>query len=203
MIQAIVFDMGNVLASEGWGRLRLAEFDKLLGWEPGTLLRRMCSGPIWEAYSTGALSPEAYWAQVGAPLQDRLPSDFVKFRDNFYGAELDRTMVDLAWRLRKHYRIALLSNATPLLSDGLLQDPLLQGLFHLQIISAQVGMRKPDPAIFHYTAQALDLPLSACVLIDDKLRNTRAAQAQGMQVIQHKDPSTTKQLLREMGVRLD
>ncbi len=203
MIQAIVFDMGGVLVHDQGTRARLLEFDQILGWEPGTLHQRLYSGPAWIAYSTGGLDTDAYWAEVGADIEPRLPSDFVNFKDNFWGATLDEATVNLAWRLRRNYPIALLSNATPFLSAHLAQDPRLQGLFDVTAISALVGMRKPDPAIYHLTAQCLELPLSTCVLIDDRSRNTLAAEAEGMPVIVYQDAIQTERALREMDVLLD
>lgn len=200
MIQAIVFDMGGVLVHDHQTRARLAEFDEMLGWQPGALHRRLFSGPAWNAYSTGKLDTETYWAEVGADIEPLLPSDFACFKDNFWRATLDPMTVELAWRLRQRYRIALLSNATTLLPQRLAQEERLQGLFEATVISALEGMRKPDPAIFYLTGQRLNLPLSACVLIDDKARNTRAAQAVGMPAIEHENAVATALSLRQLGV---
>ena len=111
-IQAIIFDFGGVLVSESLVKARLAEFDRMLGWEPGDLHRRLYSGPAWEAVSTGVIDLSTYWSQVGLALEPLLPPDFPTFRDNFCCDVLDPAMVALAWRLRPCYRLALLSNAT-------------------------------------------------------------------------------------------
>ena len=202
MIQAIIFDMGGVLAHESWGRARLAEFDALLEQHPGTLVQQLFSGPIWESYSTGELSPHAYWQKTGALVENHLPHDFRHFQDNFWGAELDLATVLLARRLHSRYHITLLSNASPFLPGGLMREPHLAGLFDQVIISAHVGMRKPDPEIFRYTCRSLDLPPSACILIDDKERNTLAAEALGMKAVTHVDALKTERALRSLGVRL-
>ena len=203
MIQAIVSDMGGVLVHDYRTRARLLEFDRMLGWEPGALHQRLYSGPAWIAYSTGSLNTDAYWAEVGANVEPQLPSDFVCFKDNFWGATQDFATIDLAWRLRRHYPIALLSNATPFLPQHLAQEPRLQGLFDVTVISALLGMRKPAPVIYHLTAQRLELPLSACVLIDDKTRNTIAAEAEGMLAVVYQNAVQTERSLRQMGVVLD
>ncbi len=202
MIQAIIFDMGGVLAHESWGRARLAEFDAMLGWEPGALVKALFSGPVWETYSTGEISPAEYWSQTGGPIAERLPPDFIFFKDNFWGAELDLATVALARRLRARYRIVLLSNASPFLPAGLLKEPHLAGLFDHVIISAYVGMRKPDPEIFHHTCRLLGLAPDACVLIDDKPRNTSAAEALGMKAVVHVGALETERALRALGVNL-
>lgn len=200
MIEAIVFDFGGVIVSERGSKARLAEFDALLGWEPGTLNLQLYSGPAWEAVSTGRISVEHYWQKVGKPLEDRLPPDFQRFRDNFWGDQPDLAMIGLGRRLRKRYRLALLSNATRLLALRLDSEPDLRDLFDVRVISALAGTRKPEPLIYQILCRRLGLPPAACVLIDDRTRNTAAARALGMHAIEHRGVVETEQALRELGV---
>lgn len=200
MIQAVIFDFGGVLATDQAVRARLAAFDALLGWTSGTLYDRLYSGPAWEAVSKGLCTLDQFWAEVGAPLEERLPADFPRFRDNFYSEPLNPDLVRLAWRLRADYKIALLSNATILLPDRLAAEPELDGLFATVVVSALVGMRKPEPAIYDLICRRLELPPAACVIIDDKARNTNAARAHGLPAITHRDVATTVRALRNMGV---
>lgn len=203
MIRAAILDFGGVLVSDRASIARLAEFDAMLGWEPGTLRLRLYSGEAWEAVSTGRLSIDDYWAIVGAPLAARLPPDFPHFRDNFHGDHLDPAMITLARRLRRRHHIALLSNATAQLADRLAEAPELAGLFDVVLISALEGMRKPEPAIYRRAWQRLGLPPQACVLIDDKERNTAVAEALGMAAITHTEVQTSERALRNLGLTLD
>ncbi len=200
MIQAVVFDMGGVLAHEAWGRARLAEFDAMLGVESGTLVRLLFSGDAWEAYSTGCISVDAYWALTGARYETLLPDDFLHFRDNFWGAELDLATVLLARRLRQYYHLVLLSNASPFLAGGLLRDAHLSDLFDYTVISANAGVRKPEPIAFWHVCHLLEVSPQQCVLIDDKQRNTEAAAAMGMNVVVHVNALQTERALRRLGV---
>ena len=43
-----------------------------------------------------------------------------------------------------------------------------------------MGAEKPDRAAFQAAADALDLPLSDCVMVDDNILNVRAAVENGM-----------------------
>ena len=48
------------------------------------------------------------------------------------------------------------------------------------IFSCDVGLRKPDPRIYEITLQKLKRDAGECVFIDDKKRNTDAAEKLGM-----------------------
>lgn len=53
------------------------------------------------------------------------------------------------------------------------------------ILSGEIGAEKPELAAFQAAADALDLPLSECVFIDDYVGNIRAAVEAGMVGILH------------------
>lgn len=202
MIQAVIFDMGGVLVHTHESDRKLDMYDLILGWKPGTLRMRLYSGSAWESVSTGALSLDAYWDEVGRSLERELPRDFLGYRDNFYLAVLDLATVHLAWRLRPYSRIGLLSNATKLLVRDITQEKYFSGLFDAIVISAVEGVRKPDPDAFSIIAQRLGLPANACVLIDDKIRNTQAARETGMHAVLYENAMQAEQALRAMGLRL-
>jgi epoxide hydrolase-like predicted phosphatase len=64
-------------------------------------------------------------------------------------------------------------------------------LFDAWVISAEVGMRKPEERIFLLAAERLGLPPDQCVFIDDIQANVDAAAALGMAGILHRDPLAT------------
>jgi putative hydrolase of the HAD superfamily len=53
-------------------------------------------------------------------------------------------------------------------------------VFDAVVISGEVGMRKPEPAIYHHAAGLLGLPPSECVFVDDLPSNVAGAVAVGM-----------------------
>ena len=58
-------------------------------------------------------------------------------------------------------------------------------LFDAVVISGEVGLRKPDPAIYALAADRLGLPAAACVFVDDLDTNVHAAEAAGMTGVVH------------------
>jgi len=98
-------------------------------------------------------------------------------------------------------RTALLSNswgdATAYPADRLEES------FDVVVISAEVGMRKPDAAIFELTADRLDVAVERCAFVDDHDGNVRAAEVLGMFGVHHRDAVTTAEALsRFLGVDL-
>lgn len=76
-------------------------------------------------------------------------------------------------------------------------------LFDQVVISGEVGLRKPDPQIFHHALDLLGLPPRECAFIDDIEQNIRAAERLGIVGVHHADAPTTVARLEELfGVSL-
>jgi putative hydrolase of the HAD superfamily len=63
--------------------------------------------------------------------------------------------------------------------------------FDAVVISSQVGLRKPEPAIYRLAADELAVPLGGIVFVDDIAANLQPAKELGMAVIHHVDPGRT------------
>jgi HAD superfamily hydrolase (TIGR01509 family) len=103
-------------------------------------------------------------------------------------AGLDEEMLGLVRRARaRGIRTALLSNSW----GDHYPEQLWDGLFDAVVISGRVGMRKPEPEIFRYTCEQLQLPPSRCVMVDDLPHNVCGAVAVGMVAVQHRTYAET------------
>jgi putative hydrolase of the HAD superfamily len=71
-------------------------------------------------------------------------------------------------------------------------------LFDTVVISAEVGMRKPEQGIFLHTAQLMGLTPQECVFIDDMQANIDAATACGMAAVLHQEAETTAAALQDL-----
>ncbi|MEV0233182.1 HAD family phosphatase [Nonomuraea sp. NPDC050786] len=63
--------------------------------------------------------------------------------------------------------------------------------FDAVVISGEVGMRKPEPRIFHHALEQIGLGGEECVFIDDIEANILAARALGIAGIHHSDANST------------
>lgn len=102
-------------------------------------------------------------------------------------------MYDLIRAVRQAgFRTCLLSNSWG--GDDYPRD-IFPELFDAWVISAEVGMRKPEERIFRHAAGLLGLLPEQCVFIDDIEANIDAAAALGMVGVHHREPlSTTARL---------
>ena len=67
----------------------------------------------------------------------------------------------------------------------------LDGLFDTVVISAEAGLRKPDPAIFLLAVERLGAGAEEYVFVDDLRWNCEAAAKLGMTPVLHRDVATT------------
>ena len=63
--------------------------------------------------------------------------------------------------------------------------------FDVYVNSAYVGLRKPDPAIFHLVLERLGVAPQQAVFLDDNLRNVDSARELGIHTVQFVDPETS------------
>ena len=106
----------------------------------------------------------------------------------FSGMRVEESMIEIVRTVRAAgLRTGLLSNSWGLeyQRDG------WDTLFDAVVISGEVGLRKPDPAIYALAAQRLDLPPEQIVFVDDLRPNVHAAAAAGMVGVEHIDLETT------------
>ncbi len=76
-------------------------------------------------------------------------------------------------------------------------------LFHVTVISGEVGMRKPDPRIYALASERLGLPPEEVVFVDDLPQNLDPAREAGMAVIHHTGAAqTVAELERLLAVEL-
>lgn len=109
----------------------------------------------------------------------------------FAGSVLQPEMLALVRELRGGgLRTGLLSNSWGH-RDSYPRN-LLDELFDDAVISADVGMRKPEERIFRLAVERLGLSPAECVFVDDVDANIVAARALGFAVVHHAEPASTK-----------
>jgi epoxide hydrolase-like predicted phosphatase len=115
----------------------------------------------------------------------------------FARAEADDAMLGaVAAAKRAGVRTGLISNSW---GEALVYDrDRFPELFDAWVISHEVGLRKPDPAIYALGAERIGLPPDTCVFVDDLGGNLKPARELGMATVKHTDADETIPLLEEL-----
>lgn len=207
-VRAVLFDYGGVLTSPIAASIRawlerdgvaVESFSAVLkAW----LSRDAPAGTPVHRLETGELSAERFGELLAAELAGR---DGRPIRpDRVLGrifAELrpDPIMFDLARELRRSgLRVGLLSNSW----GNTYPRPEIDELFDPVVISGEVGLRKPDRAIFELALARLGLPARAVAFVDDATPNVEGAEAAGLIGIRHADATSTRGALSALVPRL-
>ena len=133
----------------------------------------------FEGWLSERLSPGAAQPIVAEGLRGRI----------FAGLEADPAMTAAVVRARAAgIRTGLLSNSW---GDSGYERSTFGDLFDAVVISAEVGLRKPDPGIFLLAAERVGAPPGECVFVDDLLHNAEGARAVGMEGIVHRSAEFT------------
>ncbi|TME32084.1 MAG: HAD family hydrolase [Chloroflexi bacterium] len=97
---------------------------------------------------------------------------------------VDRDAEDVVRDLGRDHRLALVTNGAPDVQREKLSHTSLASSFHVAIISAEIGVGKPDPRIFEAALTALDLSPEGAVMIGDSLaRDVVGAHAAGLRAV--------------------
>jgi epoxide hydrolase-like predicted phosphatase len=202
-IEAVVLDFGGVMARV-YRPERFQGFEELLSLEPGSLSEILWRSPEWRQAEVGRISEEEYWQRI-APRLGLQTSEAVRgFQHELYGGvRADARMVELVRGLRRWYRTGLLSNASAREPDWLVERYGLDGLFDVIVLSAAVGLAKPDPAIFRLTLERLGTVAEATVFVDDHEPNVAAAEAMGFHGIYFSGYEALLPALRNLGMTIE
>jgi HAD superfamily hydrolase (TIGR01509 family) len=181
-IELLLFDLGGVLVDFS-GPRELGQFLRTAS-TPAEILKRWIECPHTDAFERGSISSKE-WADRFVKAWDVTlpPDEFVKAfrmmtRRVLPGA---RELLD---ELRPNYRLAVLSNSNELHWDRNTHELKLIELFEFAISSHQVGLCKPDPAIFAIALERAQLPPQSVMFFDDLPGNVAAAASLGIQARQ-------------------
>ena len=149
-------------------------------------------------FEVGAISEEEFSVAFAERLT-RLtgkPIEAAGLVGRIFRLQLEEAMLEAVSRARRHgLKTALLSNSWGL---GIYPRARLSELFDVVVISGEVGLRKPDPAIFVLTADRLGAPANRCLFVDDVSGHLGAAAAEGMTTVLHVAPDQTIARLEEL-----
>ena len=180
-MRAVIFDCFGVLTTEGLEVFYAKYFKD----SPEKLAK---AKNIIGQLNLGNITHDDYIHQV-AVLGD-IGKDVV--RDYIEDNKANEPLLDyIRSELKPKYKIGMLSNAGGNWLDELFDEEDIK-LFDALILSAEVGLTKPDPEIYRLAANKLGVLPEECIFIDDLAHYVKAAEKVGMKAIRYHDFSQAK-----------
>lgn len=189
MIKAYIFDLGNVLV--GFDREDvMRKLGEGAGCGAGAFRRAYAAANIEDALERGLLSERALFAWFQSLGFD---GDFDEFAllwcDHFH--EL-KPVSALFSGLKGRAKLLILSNTNSLHYKFLSNRFPFLGLADAVVLSYQLGLRKPEAAIYRAALKAAGAQPHEAVFIDDVKANADAAAALGINTLHLTDPAAAR-----------
>ncbi len=174
----LLFDLGGVLVefagAEGLqGLLRT----------PLTLAEiraRLVASPLLRTFETGGLEPPVFAEEFAREWNLNVsPAEFIAEFRTWTRGFLPGAQ-ELLMALRPRYRLAALSNSNRLHWERNTDDLGITGMFDEALSSHQLGLHKPDQAIYREALARLSVSADRVAFFDDLPQNVDAARREGI-----------------------
>ncbi len=196
-IRAVIWDMGGVLLrTENYAsRERLAQ---RLGLSRSELEQLVFWGESGNRAQLGAITIDQHWENLRQEF-NLSHQAMLDFKEDFWGGDcVDMVLIEYIRSLRSSCKTGLLSNAFSNLRQVISEVWKFNDAFDEMIISAEVGLLKPDRRIYYLALDRLGVSPDEAVFVDDFLSNIEGARRVNMQAIHFKSPQQVLAELEEL-----
>jgi len=184
--------------------VRLAGISSVTGLDDATILDRVWGSGFENAADSGKYPDDAsYLTAFNEHIGYQLSRD--EWIANRTAAMRHRPdMHELVIGLRKHYKLAMLTNNGPLAKAAFdrLAPETAKFFGDRAFFSCDFGTKKPDGKIFEQVAGLLGSDPAQCIFIDDQQRHCDGAGKTGMTGIQFTSVDDLKGRLTHLGIKL-
>ena len=193
-IKVVFFDIGGVLLSNGWAHESRQKAAEVFGFDYEEM--NTLHNFIYNVFEIGSITLDEYLDTVVFYC----PRNFTKaeFKDFMYAqsTELPKLLAWLkTWKAHTLLPVFALSNESRELNDYRIATFGLHDLFDGFFSSCYLGIRKPDPRIFHKAMEIVQAAPGECIYFDDRPMLVNAANRFGMNAILHQDYETTTTII--------
>ncbi len=188
-IENIIFDLGGVLLDIDHNFTRAA-FENLGVADFDAMYSQANADHLFQRLETGKISEEDFYKEFNQRTQLQLPVSEIKTAWNALLLEFREASLEYLNRLRKHYKIFLLSNTNFIHIDSfnkkynlIKREKSFEEYFDKAFYSCGIGLRKPDLNCYQWLLNDLKINPRTTLFIDDFADNIEGAKKAGLQTI--------------------
>jgi len=176
-IQTIIFDLGGVIINLKTEQQWINE-DLLPNFQPDAL-HKLQESDFFRDYETGKIDSIAFVQQLKQIANNNTVSD-IEIKNYWNGILKDIPFhrFEILKKLKERYQLILLSNTNEIHLNEIYNymqhkfgDDVLTPNFHHCYYSQEIGLRKPNRAIYEYVLENEMLRPENCLFLDDKTEN--------------------------------
>lgn len=195
-IKAVVFDFGNVIINIDLEKSFQAFADLTFKSVP-KIKSLFADAEIFKKYETGFYSDDEFRDVVRQTLSYPLNDQEIDDAWNALLLDVPKERIDYIENLSYQYPVYLLSNTNAIHIDKCQHYfrtihgiPDFRKLFTHAFMSFEMGLWKPDYAIYQKVLDEINLKPEEVLFIDDNVENIEAAKDLGIQVIKINPPES-------------
>jgi putative hydrolase of the HAD superfamily len=196
MIKALVFDVGGVLLTNGWDTASRELAAKTFELDFKVVEKR--HQLMWSTHELGKVSLDTYLEFTY--FSEKRPFTKETFKAfMFEQSKPHENMLQMLKEFKEKYslQIGVLSNEGEELTHYRVEKFLSKNIDFF-CVSAFVGMRKPDPAIFHLMREIAQKKTDEIVYIDDRKEFAQIAKQMGFYAIHHETYEKTREIISNL-----
>jgi putative hydrolase of the HAD superfamily len=200
-VKALLLDIGGVLLTKGWDRGARKRAAAKFGLDYDEMSER--HNIVFYTYETGRITLDEYLRRtIFYQERDFTPDEFAQFI--YEQSQPYPEMLDLCKQLKERYNLKTiaLSNEGREITMHRIKKFDLPSLLDFFVFSCFVGTRKPDPAMYSFAMDQVQLSRDEVIYIDDTLLLCEVGIELGIPTIYHSNVETTKAELRKYGLSL-
>jgi glucose-1-phosphatase len=189
-IEFLIFDLGNVIIDIDYD-FSINELKRLLPIEKHSLTEDFFTSNFHKDFEKGLISPEQFRNEIRKLYGENWADEQIDHIWNSLLREIPQERIDLIKFLKKNYRTAVLSNTNQIhveKFDEILQqntsEKSLFELFDVVFLSHEMGLAKPDVAIYETVLKKISISPDKVLFFDDLAANLEGAKKTGIQTYQ-------------------
>lgn len=199
-VEAILFDVGGVLLTNGWDQRDRAAVLEHFELDQDKFEAR--HKEIYAQWDTGRITVDEYLDATifHTPRSFRSEAFFLAICERSQLLEGGALGILEEIAASNRYLLGSLNNEPRETNAYRFRRFQLGRFLRLRLSSSYLGLRKPDAAIYHRALDILGLPADRVLLIDDRQENVDAASSVGLSAIRFENAAQLRRELTGLGI---